>query len=361
MDKTSIALPVAAALLATLTAFAGWEDTGAPPRTETRPPVAQQRRPAAQPQQRSAAPSRRSAPPAPRRPARQETRVPSQINEGILPPDLYCVFLDARAPSETWYRLSYILNGDVDPIDGLEGQGGGSVGFLGLDAHFDLWKWRNILEGDLSIAFDPSLTILTDDGGYSVMPSALLTAPADLSWLWRFVNGWSLELGFAPGIYSDVEDFGTDMFSFPLRGCFYFAFNPELAVRFGLAVRPSWDQVVMPILGLGWQPAEDVILELGIPRSLLYWQTGDLGVFGKVQWRNTTYNMSGDDGEPDDFTIEDWLVGGGVSFDISQTVHVQIELGLSFARKLTAGGNGGDCEMDLDTAPYVGIMLGSDF
>ena len=66
------------------------------------------------------------------------------------------------------------------------------------------------------------------------MPSALLTAPADLSWLWRFVNGWSLELGFAPGIYSDVEDLGADMFSFPLRGCFYFAFNPELAVRFGL-------------------------------------------------------------------------------------------------------------------------------
>jgi len=280
---------------------------------------------------------------------------------GILPPDLYSVFLDAHDPTENWYRIRYFSEGDASSKYLIVNEGDG-IAFLDLEAHFDLWQFRNILEGDIDISTTPKLTYVIGDGGYyNAIPSFLIAAGLDANWIWRYVNGWSFEIGAAPGIYSDIEAIDVGMFGLPFHGCFYYAFEPQLSFKAGLEIRPGWDQVVMPILGVGWQPADNLILELALPRSIASWKVDGFGLFGQIEWRNMTYNMSGDGNDPDSMTFEDWLVGGGGSFDFSSTVRLQAELGCAFGRSITAEVLNDKDEIDLDASPYLGVMLGAEF
>ena len=373
MNKTALATLVSVVLVAS--AFAGWEDTGAPnrpaaqtaPRTTAQPQrsqaTARQTRPAAQ------APAQARTRPAPTRseqPRRSSApssggHGPSQVRTGILPPDLYSVFLDAHDPTENWYRVRYFAEGDATADYRIVNNKDG-ISFLDLEAHFDLWQFRNVLEGDVDIGTTPKLTYVIGDGSYyNVMPDFLVAAGLEADWLWRFVNGWSFEAGAAPGIYSDLEAIDIGMFGLPFHGCFYYALDPQLSFKAGLEIRLGWDQVVMPILGVGWQPADNLLLELALPRSIASWKVDGFGLFGQIEWRNTTYNMSGDGKEPDSMTFEDWLVGGGVSFDISPSVRLQAEIGYAFGRSISAEVADGTDDIDLDAAPYVGVMLGAEF
>ena len=347
------------------TAVAGWEDTGVvrqpaatPPRQPAQRTAVQPTRTATRPQRQQPAQPRYAAPAAQPRPAGGSDwgqTPPPRGSAATVPPDLYSVFLDTGDESDAWYRLAYIGTGDIeDSTDGF--------GLINADAHFRLAEFRGLLAGDLFIDLNPSIGVLTDDAGFSCMPSVLVALPFDFTWIWRYLNGWSLELGIRPGIYADTDAlFQSGAFGFPFRGCFYYALSEVAAVRFGAEIRPGWDLVAMPLVGIAWQPSEMFFAEIGLPRSLAELQLGPVGIYGKIAWNNTTYALDGGGGEPEDFTLNGWQFGAGVSIAFTETIRLAAETGVIAGRDITFDGGASDIERDVDTVPYFSLLFGSEF
>lgn len=318
-------------------ATAGWEDTGAAP--------------SQQPQQIVAAPSAT-------RPAKRydAPRASTPEAKAFIGKDIYTTFLDTAKVSDQWLRVAYDFNAD------MENTGKGTAIFE-LDSHFGICDWYNVLEGDVVFSIDPSLRILTDDCGTSLIPNALVSLPLDFKWTWRYVNGWSFQLGAAPGIYSDVDAIGDlwGALSIPFSGCFYYAFSPTFSGRFGVEIRPDWDMVAMPLVGIAWAPNDTFVMELGVPRTMCRLDFESFDIFAKGEWRSLTYAMSGDDNKPDSFTLEDIAISGGVGMHLSDESRLSIEAGMLVNRSMSYERNGKDGECDMDSAPFFALTFGSNF
>lgn len=368
---------VLAMVLASSAAMAAWTDTGVTPAPRgTAAGTAPATRPATPTVQRPTTPtaqpyngptSQRPSVPASQRynnptvqpyngPTVQPYNGPTaQRPDTFIPPDLYSAFLDAREPSDFWCRAFYAAKGDVE--DSGEG-----FGLLGVEANWDLAEFRNVGYGDIFLSLHPALTILTDDAGISAMPDALLAAPVDVAWIWRYLNGWSLEIGAAPGIYADIKGlFQASAISLPFRGILYYNFSEETAVRFGGIVRPNWDTVFMPVVGIAWKPSEMFRIEAGIPETLAELRLARLTLYGRVDWLNVTYALDDGGSKPERITFNDWRVGVGTAIDFTDTFRLAFELGLLAGRDISFEGGASDVELDVDSVPYFSVLLGSEF
>lgn len=363
---------------------AGWEDTGAPVKPKVKPvvivpegaavqraDVAVERRAVATPvvveqpvlqnravevpvQRSVRSAGEHSEPKAVSVASRQWDRTDSG-RRAIIEPELmdyYTSYLDSAVEDERWYGMTYVTGGELAP--------GKEIAILEMEAHFLLVDYRNFLLGDAEIQFDPKLLFFTDDAEAEILPTLAVQLPVDMGIVWRYENRWSFEAAVTPGIYSDIENFDTGAFAIPFRGCLYYSFDPELSIRAGVEIRLGWDQVVMPLLGLAWEASEQFYLEVGVPRSLALLKVGVLQFYGKLEWDNTTYALKDDYGA-EDLTINEWRLGGGVGIDFTEDVHVNFEIGTTFNRELTAEGDGGKGEVEVDGSPYLGVSFGSKF
>ena len=346
--------------------YAGWEDidvSSKPSRRRTpAAPVATQR--PAPTYRAPAAPAPRRRPvqtyqaPPPSRPApapRHVVKPPAPVT-GLLPPDLYSAFLDARQESRSWYRFRIMLPSSLSDMSAH-----GDLTYVELDAHFFLWEYRNLIGGDFSVGLNPATTVFVDDADLDHFPTLLLKLPVDVDWNWRFVNGVSLDIGAAPGIYSDIGAMDGDMFSVPFHVCFYYSVDPTVSLRGGVEIRSGWDETAMPLIGLAWRPNEMFRLELGAPRTMAQLQMGPIELYGKAEWRNVSYNMSGDDNEPDTLTLNDWMFAAGLSIDFAPTTRLTVEAGYLIDRSIKGENDSGEDELDVDSAPFFGILFGSEF
>ena len=383
---------VAAALSVAFVAVAGWEDPVAPAGRAARPSAP---RPASAPASTAPAaspaysdpvttipvtdapaapahsPRVSSAAPASRQPSRQPSRQTQPASRsghaaadsaGWPPPaggatrldDFYLPFFDAPRESDRWFALDYLTGAKAEG-------GGGKVSSVEFTCHFLVGDWRNVVEGDVQMDFEPRLILFTDDGGFDNLPTLILDFPFDMSWVWRFQNGVSLEIGATPGIYGDIEAFDLSIFAIPMRACLYLSVIPELAFRAGVEARPGWDRVIMPLAGLAWEPGEMFYLEAGVPRSLAVWRLGPVNLYGKLEWENTTFAMSGHDGDPDDITVDDWRLGGGLSVAVTDDVRIGFEVGLILGREFSAETELGESKIELDDTAYLGLTIGAKF
>lgn len=336
--------PVAlAALLLAASARAAWEDTGAP----RRPAPAPVRQPA--PADIPPAPRPRRAPPA----AARGTPVAPAASYGAVPPDLYSPFLDPQVEPRRWFSILYAtaaaVEGSPDDLPVVEVAG-----------RFNLAQWRNVLSGDLDIDLRLRSIIFANDANYPVMPTGLIELPLEAEWTWRFLNGFSWQMGMRPGVYADVEALG-DGFGIPFKGALYVAVTPEFSFMVGAEFRPGWNLVAMPLVGMAWEPADFFRLTLAAPQSTALIQVGPVGLFGTLAWRNTTFGMSGEDGDPDQLTLEDLQLGGGLSIAFTDSFRLTAEGGLLVNRTLLAEDDSSDDELDLDDAPYFRLTLGGSF
>lgn len=329
-------------ILGVLAAFAvraGWEDTGAPLRRT--PPAGV----------RPAPRSRTSTPPPARRPP---AAAPARAPAGVVPPDIYSTFLDTPVEPLAWVSMAYV--GAAEVAGGTDDLATGE-----LEARLNLARWRNLLAGDMDLDLRLRTEFFGGDGGFDIMPTALVALPLDLRWTWRFLDGTSFQVGAAPGIYADAEALGGEMFALPFHLAWYGVVTPRFSWMAGLEVRPAWDLPVMPLLGVAWEPSDFWRFELALPRSRAQFQVGPVMLFGAFAWRNTTYAMSGDDGDPDEMTTEDLLLSGGVQVRASDTLNLAAEVGMLMNRTLTAEGAAGEGELDLDDAPFVRLTFGGAF
>lgn len=360
-------IPALVSALIAATAFAGWEDTipASQPRGANTTTAQTRQAPVSAKPSRGAPLYQNGAPAGAQNPARMRTSAPQPQpprpaprpaeTAPVIPDDLYSAFLDAPAPTEIWGRATYAAKGDV------EGAGNG-FGIFEIDGRWDALEFRNVLYGDITLALTPSLRILTDDANIKYMPSALMALPVDATWIWRYLNGWSLEIGATPGIYADVEAlFLARAISLPFRACLYYNFSDETAVRFGGIVRPNWNQTFMPIIGVAWKPSEMFRMEVGVPETLAQARFGLFSIYGRLDWLNTTYAIKDKANCPERITFNDWRAGVGVTFDITDSLSIACETGVLAGRDISFDGGPYDFEADVDSVSYFSVLIGSEF
>lgn len=267
--------------------------------------------------------------------------------------DLYSPFLDSDYSSPIIYGFTYLGSGDTI--------GDESFSSLELSARYRFAEFRNFLYGDLTLSFNPLLTIILDDSGIKDIPGVLVNVPLDAKWVWRFVNKWSFELGAAPGFYGDIEAIG-DSFACPFRGILYYALEENLSFMAGGEIRAGWDRVVMPYVGLAWEPSEMFLMKLAMPRSIIKTQLGPIGLYGLFEWNNTSYALDEEgDNKLEQITISDCRFGVGATIDFTEDFSITLEGGIVENREVL--GESGDAEgvLEIDGSYYFGVSVGSRF
>ena len=328
-----------------------WEDTGLPARPAPTPA------PGSTTPTRAATPRRAVTTPRVRQPVQpspQPVAAPDAGTvRGLVPPDLYSPFLDPQVEPLRWFSLMYVPGAGTD-------RNAEEVSLIELDSRYNLARWRNLLLGDLNVNFRLKSLIFVDDAELVTMPTGLIELPLQFDWTWRYLNGLSFQIGARPGLYADAEALG-DGLGVPFHTAFYYAVNPQLSWLLGAEVRPGWNLPLMPLVGLGWEPAEAFRLILALPTATAVLQLGPVGLFGTAGWRNTSYGMSGEEGDPDLLTVEDIQLGGGLQIAFSESFNLRLEGGLLVNRSLVAENDAAEDTLDLDNSPYFRATFGGSF
>lgn len=260
---------------------------------------------------------------------------------------------DASTQTDFWLHGIYLTPSKAP--------NGNEIKMAEAEARILICDVRDILGGDLSLALKPKAIGFIDDADYVALPVVFAEIPIDVQYVWRFVNDFSLELGATPGFYGDGEHIGADIFCYPFRGRLFYSATESFALHAGVEARPGWDRVIMPLAGLGWAPNGYFDFELGVPRSVAMIHLGPFDIYGTAIWENSTYGMKEEKDKPEEITIDDWRLGGGLTINFSESFHLGAEAGYIFNREFKAEGKKGSDTIELDDAPYFGVTLGSRF
>ncbi len=221
-----------------------------------------------------------------------------------------------------------------------------------------LFKFDEFLGGSIDAWMGAHLIYFIENPAMEALPDALLDSQFDIGQNWRFENGWSTEIRVAPGIYSDIT---SPAFSIPTTLNFYFAVNPELSLQLGGTFRPSWDIPFIPNVGIAWQPADIFRLEAMIPKSkVVLFPEHVFSFFGTYEWRNVTYALAGDDGQPDALTLDDMLVTAGMALCPFGDYTITGEYGIFISREMSADVAENEA-FNLSKESFIRIMLKGSF
>jgi len=189
-----------------------------------------------------------------------------------------------------------------------------------------LW---DILAGDIDASVRLRSFFFTDSAELP-LPDQVVSIGVDAGWTWRYTNGIGLRLRAAPGIYSDLEGVGMDVFYMPVSVVVGKAYEEVIFAFGGLELRPRFERVIMPILGMDWQLNETLKLRLGLPESRLTCQLLPVwSVYAAAQWQSLTFTID-DAGHwhREQMTIEDIRAYVGTKLAISDQLALTGDLGV---------------------------------
>lgn len=273
------------------------------------------------------------------------------------PPSGQCQILDRHVEND--YEVLF----EVVPSSDFTGYGDSSVIELGAE-----WRriafFRDVLMADVDLDLDFNSIVFLKSAGLN-LPDQLVELSMDMGWTWRYVNDSALQVRLMPGIYSDIEKIDSDAFFFPFSFAGIGAFHPTLSGIAGLEVRPGFERVVMPILGLEWEIADWLRLRAGLPESRLtyfldrYWRT-----YLGLDWRSDTFSLhDGGSVDRDTITIEDFHAYWGLSYSLTDEIQLIGEIGSIFSRGVEFGRQeeGVDDSVDIDKQIFLRMGIGGPF
>lgn len=265
-----------------------------------------------------------------------------------------------------------ILDNRPDPIYeiGLAFVGEAAVGDYGdmglflFDSYWDVAYFRDVWNGDMDLRLVGNVAI-TSDRTELLLPNQLVELYADLGWTWRSIPGTAFQLRLKPGIYSDFEAFSSSALNMPISLAVIQPFSAEMSGIAGVELRPNFDAVAWPIIGLAWEPNEVFRMEAALPSSKLRWNVDpDWQVYCGFDWNNMTYNIREKRGpNRGAITLENWDVYLGASKAVSEYLSVVGELGMFLGRsiKYEKDVEGYDQDNDVDDAVFVRLALQGPF
>ena len=245
--------------------------------------------------------------------------------------------------AETASRSSYPTHFDrrLEPgyqvglayIEGSRFEGHGESSVTEMDANWAFAYFSDVLGGDIdgSLIFDAKFFSSSADLD---LPDQVAVLALGLGWTWHYADKFSLQTRFEPGFYTDIEEFGSDAIYYPFSLALAHGFTPVLDGVVGLTIRPDFERVVMPIIGVNWEISNLVHLMAQLPESRLeYFATANWNIYAGFNWENTSYALRKQgDFDREQITIEDLRFFGGLGYRINDELQVALEVGEIFDR-----------------------------
>lgn len=254
---------------------------------------------------------------------------------------LYEVGVSYTPPSRfEGYEKSDMLELDVDwPFGYIKDFGGGVIDF------------------DLVIQ-----DILFLDSAGLDLPNQLGKVAVDSGFTLRNSSGTAVQIRLKPGIYTDLDEIDSDSFHLPVSFAMIRAFTPNLSGEVGLEVRPGFERLFMPIIGLAWKISEDVRLDAGLPHSrFLLALTPELKTYLAFDWENTSFQLADSGGSDENtLTLEDVQAYWGVQYTVSDILQFKGEIGNVFNRSVEFG-SATDNQIDIQDSLFVRFAIGAPF
>lgn len=275
----------------------------------------------------------------------------------------------AAAPSASWYRGATpcpVLDGRADPDYRLDAgfvlpadvETGETLSLLEWDIRSDLLYFREVLLGDLDIRLHFQSLIPLDGGGLH-LPDQLLAVGLDNRWTWRYVNDTAFQWQFAPGFYGAFDALRIESLTVPMTFMGIKTLDSSLAAVAGIAVRPGFEHVVLPVAGVVWQPGPAFRLEALVPEArVIYYPLGAWAVNARWAWESMTYQLPDDRADRKRVTFASYRLSVGVTREVNPEFRVGGELGLLNGREIDFG-RGGD--VDVDPILYLRLGIGGAF
>lgn len=255
--------------------------------------------------------------------------------------------LDAPVDPIYRYRLGIVSSADVE---------GRSSGLYELDADHEMAYFRNVLRGDIDIGLALHSSIFTRKLS-DRFPRTLFRTALDTGWTWRYLDGKSLELRAAPGLYGAVDASLGSLAAIPFQIRLHQAIHPDLAGMVGVEIRPGWDRALMPLGGIVWEPDPTFRAEVMLPRSralLFLWRAT---LFANAEWRNWSYGIKAqDDYQAKQLTLNDYAISLGAGWRFTDEIEFTLEAGRLIGRTLDTDSSR-DPRLDADSANFIRIGL----
>jgi hypothetical protein len=274
-----------------------------------------------------------------------------------------CVILDGNPKPIYEMGFHYIPGSEITMPDGELGPFGSTSGMeLGFDWNFAYY--RDVWFGDIDLTLSTLLTIY-DAPTRVEMPNQLARISLEMEWTTRFAQGYGMIFDFHPGAYADLEQADGSILYFPLSLSAVKSLGKDVSVQLGAELRPNFDRIVMPVVGLVWEPSNAARIELMLPESRIEWYMGDdwMGHIG-FAWNSTTYSLREKSPyDREDITIEDYRAFFGVSCLMHDQVTLTAEVGSVFERTVEFGQpfnldfDPVEGELEMEDAFYAGLRL----
>lgn len=261
--------------------------------------------------------------------------------------DPYCQILD-RVEEPIWQTYSgYVDEGRINAA--------GDTGLVELGIGSGLLYFRTPM-GEFDLKGEVDTLFFTSSAGLR-LPSMLAAARLDLDYTIRMQDGYGLQLGFAPGAYSELFHLDGDHFFYPFRIHGVRALTPNVSVLAGLNFYPDFDRLIDPRVGVRWALSDYLLIDLFYPKTEIVFRPNvDWALRMGVEINDyQEYQLKSGD-ERDRLMLDETRIFLGVDYLIRSDVQVMVRVGRVVERSIEFGSGVG--ERDFDNAYYFRIGLG---
>lgn len=253
--------------------------------------------------------------------------------------------------------VGYVMSSYLD--------GFGSTRMLELDARWrDLYYCRDILYGDIDVGMIFDTTVFAGSADVQ-LPNQMLRLAVDAGWTWRYMNGDALQVRIAPGLYSDIEEITSDVFFAPVSIIFFKALYTDVGGVVGVQVRPSFERVFFPLVGVDWDINDSMRMSLRLPESqVIVYINSQWSAHLGYEWSSMSYALREKGSyHREMIAYEDSRYTMGVTYKLSDEIQFTGVLGKSFSRSVEFKEPDGGIprKIDIERGTYISVGVGGPF
>jgi hypothetical protein len=197
------------------------------------------------------------------------------------------------------------------------------------------------------------------------LPPRLHDLVIDFNHFRRVTDNWIANIAVAPGYYTDDHSFDSDD-ALRINGRAVAVYDPSpewKGVLGATYVHGGWAKIV-PVVGVVYEPNDDVKYELVFPRPRVAWRLPNSPVPGRDEFwfyvlgefGNSIWAFEQSDGTPDMLASRDWRAIIGLERKIIGGLSHRVELGYVFNREIKLASDGTEIDLDDSVLLRVGLV-----